>query len=414
MFKKSVTPFLCIIIALISCAVTFVAVGSAYSVKSNAELNELRRETAGYAESQSLIESVGEDGDRHAKLAQLIDMIESTYIHDYDREFLWENIYRSLAVSIGDAYSQYLTAEEYEAMLDEGDGEFVGIGVHASYDIDTEGIYVFGVIPDSPAEMSGIRSGDIIVAAEGIEASKENYYTMLDTIRGEAGTDVNLTVLRGEEKLDFTVTRADVASENVLYENLGDGIAYMRILSFADDTVSEEFTIKISQAQNDGCTRFIFDVRNNSGGYLNEICGVLDLILPEGPIINIVDSQGNITSQNSDSNCISIEKAVVLCNENTASAAELFTAALRDYDIAEIVGKTTFGKGTMQTTRFLSDGSAMKLSTAFYNPPSNESYDGIGITPDFETELDEEWSSRFYKMPKESDAQLIKAIEVIK
>lgn len=412
MFKKRITPFACIIISLLVCVATFVGVSSYRSVKEKAELNKTRLDSAEYGQYDGLIQLAGKDSERYTKLAQLISMIEGSYIHDHDNEIMWESIYKSLAVSIGDVYSQYLTAEEYEALIDSGDGDFVGIGVHASYDVDTYGIYIFGVIPDSPAQKAGIKSGDIIINAEGIEADGSNYYEMLDSVRGEAGTQVKLTVLRGEERIDFSVTRADVASESVLYEKLDGEIAYIRILTFADTGVAEEFTKKIALAQSEGCERFIFDVRNNSGGYLEAINGVLDLLLPEGPIINIVYKDGDVKTYNSDANCITGDM-VVLCNDGTASAAELFTAALRDYELAEIVGTTTFGKGTLQTTRLLSDGSALKLSTAFYNPPSNKSYDKVGITPDFEIELDEEWNDRFFKMPKDEDAQLQKAISLL-
>lgn len=412
MFKKRITPFTCILISLLVCITTFVAVSSYRSVKEKAKLNDARLESAEYGKYDDLIEMTGDESERYTKLAQLISMIEGSYIHDYDTDVIWENAYRSLAISIGDVYSQYLTAEEYNALIESGSGEFVGIGVHASYDVDTFGIYIFGVIPDSPAEKAGLQNGDIIMNTEGIEADGENYYDMLDAVRGEAGTDVQITVLRGGERMDFSVTRAAVASENVLYERLDDDIAYIRILSFADTSVSEEFTKKIALAQSEGCESFIFDVRNNSGGYLEEINSVLDILLPEGPIINIVDKDGNVKTYNSDANCITGDM-VVICNDGTASAAELFTAALRDYDLAEIVGITTFGKGTLQTTRLLPDGSALKLSTAFYNPPSNISYDKTGITPDHVIELDEEWLDRFFKMPKDEDSQLQKALSLL-
>lgn len=411
MFKKRITPFTCILISLVICITTFVSVGSYYTTKHKAELNQARLESSVYTKYDDLIELLGNDSQKYEKLALMIEMLEGSYIHDYSTEVIWENLYRALAISIGDDYSRYLTAEEYESLLDSGDGNFVGIGVHASYDIDTMGIYIFGVIPDSPAEKAGLQKGDIIINVEDIEADSKNYYAMLDAVRGEPGTDVKLGVLRNGERIEFTVTRNAVSSENVIYEKLDNGIAYIRILSFADSAVSEEFTKKIALAQSENCDKFIFDVRNNSGGYLEEINAVLDLLLPEGPIINIVDKNGNTKTYNSDANCIKGDM-VVICNSGTASAAELFTAALRDYELASIVGTTTFGKGTLQTTRLLSDGSALKLSTAFYNPPSNVSYDKIGIKPDYEVELDKEWSDRFFKMPKEKDAQLQQAISL--
>lgn len=412
MFKKRITPFACLVVALLVCASTVVATLSISSVDDKAEVNENRLESAELGKYKDLISLIGNDKERYEKLSAMIAMIEGSYIHGYEENELWEDLYRTLAISLGDDYSQYLTAEEYNALVDSADGDFVGIGVHATYDVDTQGIYIFGVITNSPAEKAGLKRGDVIVKAEGIEATEETYYDVLDAVRGEAGTNVSVTALRGEEKIDFVITRQAVASENVLYQKLDGNIAYIRILSFADTRVSEEFVQKIALAQSEKCEKFIFDLRNNSGGYLDEILAVLDILLPEGPMINIVDKKGLTKTHNSDSNCIKGEMAV-LCNGNTASAAELFTAALRDYELAEIIGETTFGKGTMQTTRLLSDGSALKLSIAFYNPPSNVSYDKIGVKPDFEVKLTEYWESRYFKMPVEEDTQLQKAIEVL-
>ena len=412
MFKKRITPFACVIVSMLVCITTIVATLSISSVEDKKDINENRLESADLGIYKDLITLIGNDKERYEKLSTMIAMIEGYYVHGYEENEIWQEMYRSLARALGDDYSQYLTAEEYNSLVDSADGDFVGIGVHAGYDIDTHGIYVFGVIPNSPAEKAGIKKGDIVIKAEGIEASEETYYDMLDAVRGVAGTDVNITVLRGEEKIDFVIKRQAVESENVLYQKLDGNIAYIRILSFADTKVSEEFVKIIALAQSEQCESFIFDVRNNGGGYLDEILAVLDILLPEGPIINIVDKNGATQTHNSDANCIKGEM-VVLCNGNTASAAELFTAALRDYKLAKTVGQTTFGKGTMQTTRLLSDGSALKLSVAFYNPPSNVSYDKIGIKPDYEIKLTEYWENRYFNMPIEEDTQLQKAIELL-
>ncbi len=411
MFKKRITPFACLVISLIVCLTTAVGVSSYRSVEEKKRLNDLRIELS-TGSNDNVLDTLGKDSDKYAKLAHIIGRIESAYVHKYDKDLSWETVYKAIAQSLGDDYSLYLTAEEYTSMIDSGKGDFVGIGVHATYDIDTHGVYIFGTMPNSPAEKAGVLEGDVIIEAEGIKASEENYYKILDVIPGEVGTDVSFKVLRGEETIEFTVKRAPVDSENVLYEKLDNNIAFVRILSFSGQTVSEEFAKKIAQAQSDGCDKFIFDVRNNAGGYLEEIAEVLDMLLPEGPIINIVDKNGKTSVMNSDANCIKAPM-IVLCNNGTASAAELFAAALRDYDLAQIVGKTTFGKGTMQTTFSIGDGSAIKLSTAFYNPPKNVSYDKIGVKPDHDIDIKEEWQNRFFKMPNEEDTQLLKAIEII-
>lgn len=412
MFKKRITPFACVIVSMLVCITTLVATLSISSIGDKQEINENRLESAELGSYKDLITLIGNDKERYEKLSTMIAMIEGYYVHGYEENEIWQEMYRTLVRTLGDDYSQYLTAEEYNSLVDSADGDFVGIGVHASYDIDTHGIYIFGVIPNSPAEKAGLLKGDIVIKAEGIEASEETYYDMLDAVRGVAGTNVNITVLRGEEKIDFVINRQAVESENVLYSKLDGNIAYIRILSFADMRVSEEFVQIIALAQSEQCDKFIFDVRNNGGGYLDEILAVLDILLPEGPIINIVDKNGTTQTHKSDANCIKGEM-VVLCNGDTASAAELFTAALRDYKLAKLVGQTTFGKGTMQTTRLLSDGSALKLSVAFYNPPSNVSYDKTGIKPDYEVSLTEYWENRYFKMPEEEDTQLQKAIELL-
>ncbi len=414
MFQKKISPFLCLISILVACVLTFVATMSILSVNHQKELNDYRLDSASYSKYAQLVQLEGEDGaNDYNKLAQLIAMIDGTYIREYDSKELWNNVYRSLVISIGDKYSQYLTADEYRALIDSGDGNFVGIGVHAAYDVDTQGIYITGVIPSSPAEKGGLKQGDVIIEVEGAAATEDSYYDVIDKIRGEAGTEVKIKVLRGEEKLDFELIRAAVPSENVLYTKLDGNIAYIEILSFGETTVAEEFNTKLQKAIDDGCDKFIFDVRNNLGGNLDVISKVLDRILPEGPIIHFKDKSGTVTTYSSDAENFLKGEMVVLCNENTASAAELFTAALRDYKVAKIVGKKTFGKGTMQTTRPLSDGSALKLTTAYYNPPSDVSYEGVGIIPDYEIDISEEWENRFYKMPNEEDDQLQKAISLL-
>ena len=412
MFTKKITPFTCIVIAILVCLTTCVAVSSISSVGEKQSVNDSRLDSADLTKYADLLKYVGDDYEKFEKLAYILTVIDTFYVHDYDVEQLWNDIYTSLPMLLGDEYSQYFSIEDYNELIDSSDSDFVGIGVHVSYDVDTEGVYVFGVMPNSPALKAGVQVGDIIVNVEGIESTEENYYKLLDAVRGEAGSNVKITVLRGEERIELNLTRAAVEAENVLYQKLDNNTAYVRILSFAYTNVADEFTKKIALAQSEGCDKFIFDVRHNGGGFLDQICKVLDLLLPEGPIINIVDKNGKTTTQNSDSNCITAEM-VVLCNEGTASAAELFSAALRDYKLAKIVGVTTFGKGSMQSTRILPDGSAIKLSSALYNPPSNVSYDKIGIKPDYEIDLSDEWKDRYFKMPIEEDVQLQKAIELL-
>lgn len=409
MFKKRITPFACIVISILVSLTTALGVSSYRSILEKENVNQFRSESGTKTENETIPD---EDINKYVKLSQLLGRIEASYIHEYDENLSWEIVYKAVVQSLGDDYSYYLTAEEYTYVMDAGKGDFVGIGVHATYDVDTHGVYIFGTIPDSPAEKAGMLTGDVIIEVEGIKVNEENYYTALDNIAGVPGTEVSIKVLRGEETIDLKITRQQVDSENVLYEKLDNNIAFIRILSFSGTNVAEEFAKKLAKAQSDGCDKYIFDVRNNGGGYLDEIAAVLDLLLPEGPIINMVDKNGSVSTVNSDANCLDAYM-VVLTNESTASAAELFSAALRDYGLAKLVGKTTFGKGTMQKTFSISDGSAIKLSIGYYNPPKNISYDKVGLVPDYDVDLKEEWETRFFKMPKEEDTQLQRAIKIL-
>ncbi len=412
MFSQRISPFVCIIIALIVCVTTFVGTASYTSKKEEAHLNELREEWAEYSKYSSLNGVSDDELDSIKKLVTLIETLERESIREYDDESIWTMIYKSLALGTNDIYGQYYTKEEYDEMTVSNSGFYVGIGVRVTYDEETEGAYIYNVISNSAAQAAGVQAGDIIIEAAGIKSSKDKYTEMTNAILGEEGTDVRIKVKRGEEIVDFTIYRAQVASENVLYEKLDGNIAYFRILTFSDRTLPSQFKDKLALAQEEGCESFIFDVRQNAGGLLDSITGVLDPILPEGPILHTIDKQGNTETTMSDAECFTAPM-VVLCNKSTASAAELFVAALRDYKLATIVGETTYGKGSMQTTQPLTDGSAIKMTTSLYNPPCNESYDGIGIKPDYEVALDEKWQNKFFMMPKDEDAQLLKAISLL-
>jgi len=407
MFKRRITPFTCILVSLLVFIATFVGVNAIRSVLENAEKNQLRLDSA------SKLEIATEDEAGFQTLSEMMSLLNDNSISKQDKAVIWDNIYRAFAMSLNDNYSQYFSTEEYQNILDSQDGSFVGIGIRVVLYEPLGGIYVYSVVSGSPAEQAGMQAGDILVAVNDMEFNGNNFDEVINAVAGEVDTDVSVTVMRNGAKHQFTVTRAVVPSENVYYKKLDNGIAYIAVYSFADTTVSSRFAAAIEKAQGDGCDRFIFDVRNNPGGYLDQICNSLDILLPEGPIINIVEKGNKVTTMNSDKNCISAKGMVVLCNGQTASAAELFTAALRDYKLAAIVGTTTFGKGTVQTTFKLEDGSMFKLSTAYYTPPSNVKYDGIGIIPDYVTELSEEWKDLYYAMPMAEDTQLQKAIEIL-
>lgn len=345
------------------------------------------------------------------KVNYIQQLIDDKFIKEYDMSAAEDDAIAALLEALGDPYTFYMTADEMSDYLYDTGGTLVGIGVHVVADSETGGIYLTRIMPSSPAGEAGLKAGDIIVAVEGTRITKENYSECVDMIRGEEGTMVGLTVLRGKNEFDITVKRAKVENETVYLTVRNGNIAHITITEFIGGT-SKQFISCMDKAKEQGCTSYIFDVRNNPGGNLNEILEVLDYLLPEGDLINIVYADGTTTTYTSKPSCVEADM-VVLCNGNTASAGELFTAALRDYGVADIVGETTYGKGTMQTVIKLGDGSGVRISVAYYNPPCNISYDGKGIEPDVRVSLPEEAYKHFYQMTYEEDTQLQKAVEIL-
>ena len=277
-------------------------------------------------------------------------------------------------------------------------------------------IWVACVMADTPAEKAGLQSGDIITAVDGISVLDLGYEYASYLISGETGTVVSFDVLRGSEKWEIDVTRGFYTPQTVFAETVKveDSLyGYIRIIQFEGITLTQFITAmeKLLQA---GAEGFIFDVRDNPGGDLGVIVEILDYLLPEGPIVHIhASGKDDATTYYSGKSEIDLPM-IVLANENTASAAELFIAALKDYDKAEFVGEQTYGKGCGQTSHPLSDGSVVWVTTFLYSPPFSENYDGVGVQPDYEISLSREWkNTNLFLVPHEEDAPLSMAIDIL-
>ncbi len=390
---KKISVAVAVFLSLLLCVGVFLSTYTVLMTRMHASLNEL---DAKYG--------------KYAKLDDLLARIEDNYVRDYDESALWEAMYGALFDAVGDPYTAYMTAEEYAAYTKSRSGSYVGIGISVSFCEEPAGAHIIRVTPDSPADKAGLRAGDIITAVGDVTVTEQTYSSAVNAVAGEEGTAVTLSVVRGDKTSTVSVVRGKVQTVNVYYEKLDGGIAYIEVLSFSETVTYDQFKGALDQAKADGCTSYLFDMRNNPGGSLDVICKCLDLLLPEGITVNIVDADGTVTTRDSDAEHFLDAPMAVLCNNNTASAAELFTADLRDYGLAVLVGETTFGKGTVQTITPLSDGSAVKLTTRYYNPMSNVSYDGIGIVPDIEVVLTEEQRARFYLLSHEEDPQMQAAI----
>lgn len=344
---------------------------------------------------------------------QLIEEIFNRYYleEDIDKSGLPDDIYTAMVESMGDKYSAYYSAEDYKKATEERQGLYYGIGAYVSMNTDIGYAVISSVMDDSPALEAGVRADDIIYEIEGESAYGLELDEIVRRIKGEEGTFVNIKFIRNEsEEVELRIERRQIKSTTVKYKMLDDNIGYLQLTAF--ETVSEDqFREAKADLEAQGMQGLILDLRGNPGGNLTTVVAIARELLPEGLIIKTEDRNGKGDSYYSDGKKQFKLPMVVLVNEYSASASEVLTGALQDYEMATIVGTTTYGKGIVQETITLTDGSAVKLTTEAYYTPKGRNLHGVGIDPDVEIEFD---SDTYYETEGEYDNQLEKAIEVIK
>lgn len=372
--KLSLTAVLLIVFfaCLVTFMTTFVLLRSSYEAKLGGDI------VSSSGESES-----GIDFD---KLLEVDAYVRANFIGTVDYEKAMQYMLDGYMYALGDKYSVYHTAEEMQELTNESNGDLVGIGVRVMMDDETGGIRILNVMHDSPALEAGLQVGDVIVKVGGLEVTADTYNTAVNDVAGEAGTELTVTILRNGETFERTLTRRLVRSEAVFLEMQENHTALIRIYEFTGNA-ADDFIAAMEEAQKAGATGYVFDVRNNPGGDLGVIVRILDYLLPEGPIVRIIDASGEVVHTYTSDESEIQAPMVVLINENTASAAELFTSALLDYDKCVTVGQTTYGKGVMQNIITLPDGSGIRLTTHYYNPPYSDNYNGVGIPADYELEM---------------------------
>jgi len=339
----------------------------------------------------------------------LMAYMQKYYYYDIDMEVLEEKICDAMLEALGDKYAGYFTVEEFAEILESNRGEYCGIGVAVMQDAETLEITVTQPYENAPGAEAGILVGDIIVAVDGKDVRKEDLSTVVAMIKGEEGTKVSVTVLRNGNEFTMEMTREVVEIDSVTYELDGDK-AYIYISSF-DDNTPEQFKNALDKAKKDGAKGLILDLRNNPGGSLPSVVSMLDYIVADGLLVYIED-KGGAREEFYATSTDSIELPIVcLVNQYSASAAELFTGTLQKYDLATIVGVTTYGKGVVQTLRPLSDGSAFKFTTSKYFISGGINIDGIGIIPDVRVELNADAVGDDGVVIKEKDMQYKTAVE---
>ena len=351
---------------------------------------------------------------QYEKLDLLMQLVELYYYEDVDTDEMLESAAVGLIAGIGDVYSVYYTKEDMEAFNEETEGEYAGIGCQLLADPTDQMITVTRVFKGSPAEEAGMRSGDKIVYVNDVYYSAYEMDAAVDVMRGTPGEDVKVTVLRGLDTVDFDITRKVVNINYVEHEILDGNIGYVMVYDFLGDAV-DGFRTALEAFQAANVTGMIIDLRNNGGGLLDASVEMADMILPEGTVVSIRDKNGAEEAFTIDGEYYDVPM-VVLVNGYSASASEILSGAIRDTGEGTLVGTRTFGKGVVQSVIDFPDGSGLKVTTARYFTPSGECIHGVGIEPDVEIELDEDVVTRYgiNNLPHEQDAQLQKAIELIK
>ena len=356
-----------------------------------------------------------ETPDYHDKVDEIVAILDKYYVDGYSTEELGDYLAEAVVQSAGDRWSYYISAEEYDAYVEDNNNAYVGIGVTIQLvNEDDPGYTVISVTSNSPAYQAGVEIGDMIVAVEGISVVELGMDETKKRVKGEEGTDVTLTLQRGEEKLDVTITRGLVEVDVVLWEMLPDSIGYIKINNFDANSCRDSLRA-IEELMESGAEALIFDVRFNPGGKKTELVQLLDYLLPEGPLFRAVDYEGNEEVDYSDASCLNIPMAVLI-NEDAYSAAEFFAAALQEYNAAVIVGTKTTGKANYQQTFRLSDGSAIAISTGHYQTPNGVTLEGVGVTPDVPVEVDYDTYLALYygEVEKQDDSQLQAAVAALK
>ncbi len=346
------------------------------------------------------------------KLLAIEAVINNYFVGDMDPAKMQEGIYKGFVAGVGDVYTNYYTPEEYRSFKEKSSGVYAGIGVQMTIDSADNTILITEVFEGSPAEKVGILPKDKIIKAAGKTITGEDFELVPKLVKGEPNTQVSLTIYRqSEDKMyEFEITRQNVTYPSVSYKMLEDELAYIKLSQF-EETSYDQFKKALTEVQSKKAKGIVLDLRNNPGGLLHITEKIADELLPQGLIVSTRDKNGTVDESYADENYTDIP-IVVLVNGHSASASEVLSGALKDHNRAKLVGETTFGKGVVQSIVPLSDGSALKLTTAKYFTPSGICIQGIGIEPDYEVLLPLESMTRG-KLEDKEDTQLQKAIEVI-
>lgn len=351
--------------------------------------------------------------DSVTKINELSAYAKLYYYNDMDIQEVQDSMYAGMIEGLGDKYSVYYNEEDFTELQVSTTGQYYGIGAGLTQDLNTMIVTINKVYAGTPSETAGLKKDDVIVSVDGIDGTSMEVSELVKHIRGEEGTTVCIEVFRPstEEYLTFDVERADITLPSVEYQMMDHNIGYIWIDSFETET-AHQFEAAVADLEAQGMQGLILDVRYNPGGMVSSVVQILDDILPEGLLVYTEDKAGNRETYSSSGETYMDLPLAVLINEDSASASEILAGAIKDYEYGTLIGTTTFGKGIVQTIFPLSDGDALKLTTAKYFTPSGNYIHEVGIEPDIELEYEylnpegEEYEEKY-------DNQILKAIEVL-
>lgn len=346
-----------------------------------------------------------------------MQMLERTidqyfYLHDVTDEELQNGIYRGMLDALGDPYSEYYSAEELDALMEQTEGIYYGIGAYIGLDEATSLPKISGTIAGAPSEEVDLRANDLIYEVDGVSTYGMSLTEVVSLIKGPENTDVTLTIIRegASDYLEVNVTRRQVETPTVEYTMMEDKMAYIQLTEF-DEVSITQFEQALASARKDGMKGMIMDLRANPGGSLNAVVEMAKMILPKGMIVYTEDKNGKRSEYTCDGTKKLEVPLVVLIDMNSASAAEIMAGAIKDYELGTLVGTTTFGKGIVQQIIPFRDGSAAKITISAYYTPNGNNIHGLGIEPDVICEFDGE---AYYGSEDRPDNQLEKAKEVLR
>ena len=341
------------------------------------------------------------------KIEHFQRLLETYYYEDVSREELADGVLYGLMETVGDPYTCYYSVEEMEELTADIEGIFHGIGAYLEMDYDKGYAKISGIIDGTPASQSDIKVGDYVIKVDGVDTYEMTLTDVVAMIRGDAGTQVTLTLNRGGAETEVTVTRQNIETPTVQYELLENDIAYITVTEF-DDVTTAQFKEALEQLEVDQAKGLILDVRGNPGGNLSTVVEMCQLMLPEGMIVYTEDKYGQRNEYKCDGTHEFKLPLVLLIDGSSASASEILAGAIKDYKMGTLVGTTTYGKGIVQKIFAYEDGSAAKITVSKYYTPNGYNIHGVGIEPDVEVPFDGD-----LYVEEEIDNQLEKAIEII-